>query len=70
MKLAIVVQRYGWGALAEEWSASWPRIATVGFLSNFAYVLVLTAIGLWAQSAGPHRKGARHTTSPAGSGGR
>jgi drug/metabolite transporter (DMT)-like permease len=42
----IVVQRYGWSALAEEWSASWPRIATVGFLSNFAYVLVLAAYAI------------------------
>jgi drug/metabolite transporter (DMT)-like permease len=41
--LPIVVQRQGWGAIAEEWSASWPRIAAVGFLSALAYTLVLAA---------------------------
>ncbi len=42
----LVVQRYGWGAVAEEWHASWPRIAAVGFLSGVAYSLVLAAYTL------------------------
>jgi drug/metabolite transporter (DMT)-like permease len=42
----LVVQRYGWGAIAEEWQASWPRIAAVGFLSGIAYALVLAAYAI------------------------
>jgi drug/metabolite transporter (DMT)-like permease len=42
----LVVQRYGWSAVAEEWHASWPRIAAVGFLSGVAYSLVLAAYTL------------------------
>jgi len=41
--LPIVVERQGWGAIAEEWVASWPRIAAAGFLSALAYTLVLAA---------------------------
>jgi drug/metabolite transporter (DMT)-like permease len=42
----LVVQRYGWEAVAEEWVASWPRIAAVGLLSGLAYALVLAAYKL------------------------
>jgi drug/metabolite transporter (DMT)-like permease len=42
----LVVQRYGWDAVAEEWAASWPRIAAVGFLSGLAYTLVLAAYAI------------------------
>ena len=44
--LPIAVQRQGWGAIAEEWSASWPRIVAVGFLSALAYTLVLAAYAI------------------------
>jgi len=44
--LPIVVERQGWGAIAEEWVASWPRIAAVGFLSALAYTLVLAAYAI------------------------
>jgi drug/metabolite transporter (DMT)-like permease len=42
----IVVQRYGWAALGEEWLSSWPWIASVGFLSGVAYALVLAAYAI------------------------
>jgi len=42
----LVVQRFGWGAVGEEWRASWPRIALVGFLSGVAYMLVLAAYAI------------------------
>ncbi len=42
----LVVERHGWGAIAEEWTASWPQIAAVGFLSAFAYTLVLAAYSI------------------------
>jgi len=42
----LVVQRYGWTAVADEWVASWPRIAAVGFLSGVAYAMVLAAYAI------------------------
>lgn len=42
----LVVQRFGWGAVGEEWRLSWPRIALVGFLSGAAYMLVLAAYSI------------------------
>ncbi|HEY8020796.1 MAG TPA: DMT family transporter [Thermoanaerobaculia bacterium] len=42
----LVVQRYGWTAVADEWVASWPRIAAVGFLSGVAYAMVLAAYSI------------------------
>ncbi|HXO18640.1 MAG TPA: EamA family transporter [Thermoanaerobaculia bacterium] len=42
----IVVRRYGWRALGEEWRAAWPRITLVGILSMLAYILVLGAYSI------------------------
>jgi drug/metabolite transporter (DMT)-like permease len=42
----LVVQRHGWGAIAEEWRTSWLRIAAVGLLSGIAYALVLAAYAI------------------------
>ncbi len=42
----LVVQRYGWSAVALEWRESWPQIAGVGFLSGIAYSLVLAAYAI------------------------